>query len=161
MFSRWSKALGETCVRVDISIKKHVWLFLSLKVLPVSSQSTFCNSVPWPSSHFSLNVPQCLLPLLHLKFLNQSTIVCNFQHLLFFSDTHACVVNESHVHSLSFDSHRCYSLSLSLAAATHSHMEGIIVMTHSLTPVPGSSTERQWKHSLRTMPVHVCVWVWV
>lgn len=130
------------------------------------------SSGPPPSSYFSLNVPQCLLPLPHITFLKNSSIsllsspTSSIFSFLFFSDTHArthaSTVNESHVHSLlRLPPLVCYSLSLSPTAVTHSHMEGIIVMTHSLTPVPGSSAERQRKHSLLTMPLHVCVCVCV
>lgn len=128
------------------------------------------SSGPPPSSYFSLNVPQCLLPLPHITFLKNSSISLLSSptssifslFLFFFPDTHARThasrVNESHVHSLlRLPPLLCYSLSLSLTAVTHSHMEGIIVMTHSLTPVPGSSTERQRKHSLLTMPLDVRV----
>lgn len=145
--------------------------FLSLSVcLFWVRPHSVTHCVLWPSSYFSLNVPQCLLPLQHLTFLKNSSIsllwsaTCRIVSCSF--PRHTCThaqasgVNESHVRSLlRLPPLLCYSLSLSLAAVTHSHMEGIIVMTHSLTPVPGSSTERQ--NTVCSRCLCMCVWVGV
>lgn len=147
--------------------------FLSLSVcLFWVRPHSVTHCVLWPSSYFSLNVPQCLLPLQHLTFLKNSSIsllwsaTCRIVSCSF--SRHTCThaqasgVNESHVRSLlRLPPPLCYSLSLSLPAVTHSHMEGIIVMTHSLTPVPGSSAERQKTQFAHDASACVCGWVCV
>lgn len=121
-------------------------VFLSL-YLPQSPTHTL-------SSSFSFNVPQCSAPLsfppisqsvlssLQLAHTHFPTVKMTAPpvHFLPHSPTPRAGTQPP---SLSFSSSSpCLFSSLS-PSAQQSHMEGIIIMTHAPTPVPGCFTERQ------------------